>query len=379
MIWIILYSIAGLYATFFLLLAYGFIRVWDAGRRSINSDSSSDFPFISVVIPCRNDNESLILLLEQISRQSFDPSRLEVIIVDDHSDVPVLNSIRNTPSPFPFPVICIRPEGISGKKGALEAGIIAASHPIILVTDADCFPDKNWISSTASCFGTTKKVFVAGMVKMNAPSRSRWFSGPEILDFYGLTASAAGAAGLGMPFICNGASMAFTKEAYIKVKGMEGHNHLSSGDDVFLLHKMIRMFGGRSICWNLSSGSSVVTASSATLKALMRQRIRWASKSSRYRNPSSVFVASLVLMTCLAVVAGFFMAIAEANITGFLIIIGLKAAADLPLLYLQLAFHRQRNLLWWFLPVTILYPFYTGVTGILSFFIKPDWKGRRIR
>ncbi len=51
----------------------------------------------------------------------------------------------------------------------------------------------------------------------------------QSLEFSGLMASGAGAAMAGRPFMCNGANLAYRKEAFLKVGVMKAMKNLSPG------------------------------------------------------------------------------------------------------------------------------------------------------
>ena len=42
---------------------------------------------------------------------------------------------------------------MSGKREALSFGISKSKYPFILITDADCQPEKNWLKSYSNKFG----------------------------------------------------------------------------------------------------------------------------------------------------------------------------------------------------------------------------------
>ena len=51
----------------------------------------------------------------------------------------------------------------------------------------------------------------------------------QSLEFSGLMASGAGAAVAGHPFLCNGANLAYRKNAFQQVKGFDGNEGFISG------------------------------------------------------------------------------------------------------------------------------------------------------
>ena len=63
-----------------------------------------------------------------------------------------------------------------------------------------------------------------------------FFQKIQSLEFLSLIAMTAGAIKTGHPIMCNGANLAYEKQAFFDVGGF-GIDRFSSGDDVFLLHR----------------------------------------------------------------------------------------------------------------------------------------------
>jgi poly-beta-1,6-N-acetyl-D-glucosamine synthase len=372
---IILASVLAVYALMTWGFALGVLRL--RGISGKRSDPQAP-AMISVVIPVRNEASHLPALLDALNNQTASAASFEVIVVDDWSEDETLAIADSVKKNYSCRMISMQKEGSPpGKKNALAAGIAAARFPVILVTDGDCIPTAGWIASFSRIFSDPHCQLVAGMVRYHTPCNG--FAMVETLDFYGLVGSAAGAAGLGHPFMCNAANMAFRKEAYDAIDGAAPHIHLSSGDDVFLLHQIKKRFGSSAIVWNFDDEGEILTEGSSSLKAFFQQRIRWASKGKAYKDTTAIAVALVVLLTNFALVAGVVAGMVVHDITMPLILFCLKALADFPLSSLIARKFKQSSLLWYFIPATIVYPFYTGMIGVMAMFHRPTWKGRRVR
>ncbi len=355
---------------------YGYLK--PTVRKSLSSQSDSHTG-ISVVIAARNEEDNLPLLLERLNNQTVDRDFFEVIVVDDYSTDSTFETAVAVTKYYSFRIIRLGEiQAAGGKKSAVSEGIRTGRFPIILVTDADCLPEDDWISLHRKHFADTGCQFAAGLVKIIDSCRG--FSAIEALDFYGLTGASAGASGVGLPFICNAANMAFTREGYEAVGGMSAHKHLSSGDDVMLLHQFIRKYGATGVSWINDRGAVVNTRGASSLKAFFSQRIRWASKSKKYRNPVAKLVALVVIMANLSLLTSLVLSLFGLfNAQSTVFLFAMKGVVDFPLLFLVTRKFRQECLLWWFIPSAFLYPVYTSITGLASLYLKPIWKGRRIR
>jgi chlorobactene glucosyltransferase len=98
------------------------------------------WPFVSIIVPARNEARNLPVLLPSLLAQSYPTDRYEIIVVDDNStdatpailaeyaaDYPQLRVIRGTPLP----------PGWKGKPWAMHQGAEAARGAWLLFTDAD--------------------------------------------------------------------------------------------------------------------------------------------------------------------------------------------------------------------------------------------------
>ena len=204
--------------------------------------------------------------------------------------------------------------------------------------------------------------------------RSGFFNAFQSVEFLGLVASGAGAALAGHPFICNGANLAYRKEAFHAVGGFKGNEQFISGDDVFLLHKIKRSYGRKAIVFNKDEKAIVRTYPAKGLKRFLSQRVRWASKSKAYRDllslAAAITVFSYSFTAILSFLAGFFNPWFF-GITGGLII--WKLIADFPLMMGITRFTGQAGLMKWYLPFQLFYPLYVLVAGVMSFFNRSKW------
>jgi cellulose synthase/poly-beta-1,6-N-acetylglucosamine synthase-like glycosyltransferase len=342
-------------------------------------NGSETLPGISVVVAARNEASAITKLLTALQQQKTPPQAMEVIVVDDYSDDGTAALAETFHMSCAFRVIRAAEAGfIPGKKGALNGGIRVATHEVVVVTDADAKPAENWTGVIRGVFSDPACVFAAGLVKYRGGTG--FVHALESIDFYGLVVSGAGAAGMGYPFMCNAANMAFRKDAYLQIQGMANHTHRSSGDDVFLLHRMVARFGNERIRWYVFPESVAETNPTGSFKRYFAQRVRWASKGSSYRNPTAIATAIIVLLSNILLVSSFVILL-MGRCSPWLpwAMFLMKMVADFPLILMITRRYHQQNLLRWFIPITLIHPLIMMGAGIASFFWKPEWKGRRIR
>ncbi len=98
---------------------------------------------VSVVIPAHNEEKYIRRCLESLAEQEIHPD--EIIVVDNNCTDKTIEIVRQ----FNVKVIKELKQGISF---ARNAGFDAASHDIIIRTDADTIVPKDWIKKIRSNF-----------------------------------------------------------------------------------------------------------------------------------------------------------------------------------------------------------------------------------
>ena len=89
---------------------------------------------LSVVIPCYNEEKTILIIVERIKAQKN--LLIEIIIIDDHSNDNTLNELSKIAHIYPD-IKIVRHEKNMGKGSALKSGIKLATGNIILIQDAD--------------------------------------------------------------------------------------------------------------------------------------------------------------------------------------------------------------------------------------------------
>ncbi len=353
----------GIAVGIYVILIFGFfiglVRIFFMFK-SYESDVK---PLVSIVVAFRNERQNLGVLLEQLCNQTYD--LYEIVMVNDASDDGSLEIVEsfNCEKLRVFSL-----EQASGKKAALKLGVSKAKGQIIGFTDADCIVPDTWIEQMARCMTGEKVSMCLGNV-MVTYDRLFSFQAIEALEFSSLLASAAGAAGLNLPFMSNGANLFVNK---LLAQKAELKQNLATGDDVFLLHYAVKNRNKIGFC--TSQKATVVTQPQGSLRKFIMQRIRWASKASNYSLLFPKFVAIAVFLANFALLLSLFL-----NIKLFLLLFLIKSTADFSLLSLYLVRYRQPKLLFWLPIIEIFYIFYAVIIAILSQISVYEWKGRKYK
>ncbi|ADB38259.1 glycosyltransferase family 2 protein [Spirosoma linguale] len=371
---IFLLVISGLYALFTLLLWITWLRI-PPGQ--LPGGSITDGPRITVVIPVRNEADNIRNLLDDLSRQTY--ARFEVIVADDSSTDATLSIVQQYAQSAPFalrPLPLTNERTASPKKRAITQSIAIATGDLILTTDGDCRVGPNWLASYAAFQTQTGARLISGPVTFT--DEHTVFDALQTVEFSSLIGSGACTMQLGVPTMCNGANLCYVKEVFAEVGGFAGFDHLASGDDEFLMHKIsVRYPNGVQF---LKSPEAIVrTGTHQTWRGFYNQRKRWASKWRAYDSylPSllAVFIFLCNVVPVVAVL-GWCLDFLNGNVT--LLVIGLKLVPEFLFLRQILVFLQKKSSVP-VIPLTqFIYPLYVLFFGLAAQGKGYYWKGRKL-
>jgi len=333
-------------------------------------------PTVSIIIAVRNEEKNITNLLADINFQSYPKHLLEIIIVDDHSTDSTVSIVEEFAKKTKFRLVLLNLDEEEGKKAAIDKGISSANNEIILTTDGDCRAHSKWVVSMMSCFEKDNVQLVSGPVRMR-PQDSMWQRFQSI-EFSSLISGGAATLSLGWPTMANAANLAYRKTAYTNVKGLS-KKHVSSGDDIFLLHNISRSYSN-AIVFCRDSRAIVDTEPSIAISSFYNQRKRWAGKWQFYHDLPTILLAAFVFMVNLVVLS--------LPILVYYNTLTLVLAANLIVVkfvfeYLFLRevqkFFNSRFLLHEFTILAIIYPAYVTFVALAGLMGKYKWKDRKTR
>ncbi len=351
----------------YLLLIFLFIVGWN--RISIfvpTGPLKSSYP-ITVVVVCRNEELHLPKLLSCLAQQSFQD--FELIMVDDHSTDKTLEIMKSVKGAF-SDVKIINAIG-HGKKAALKSGIESAKGTLIITTDGDCLPSFHWLETLSGYYKKRPVDLIICPVRLS--NTDDFFSRLQLLEFTSLVASGAAATGAGMPILCNGANLMFTKKAWLRSQS-DLRFEEQSGDDIFLLQS-VKKWGGE-IRFLKSESAFVSTKAAATLAEFIQQRQRWAAKAPSYTDWQLIATACIVLLVSLLIVTLLALSIYDTQYWRFLTaVVVVKLIADTTFLYSVRNFFQLQYVWFYSLMLSLIHPFYVVGVAFIAIFFKPTkWK-----
>jgi len=376
------YFLCGLLLVGYCCLLFFYRKGWGAIQYSTSVNYLQN-TFVSIIVPARNEEDNISNLIKSIQQQTYPQACYELIVVDDCSTDRTAEIVKKyVDSNIKLIALSdyIDENNINAyKKKAIEIGIKASSGTLIITTDADCTMGENWLQEIVNCFETNQPKMMVMPVQINYSNRFiEIFQSLDFMCLQGITGASVQTKFHGM---CNGANLAYTKSVFDEVGGFSGIDHIASGDDLLLMHKIAKQYADE-IVYLKSADTIVKTIPATTIKDFLNQRIRWASKADKYQDKRMLPVLMLVyfLNVGLFIMMGFTLSQPSENtikyIVGFMF---LKTVVELIFLYPVAKFFGEKKLLWLF---PIFQPFhivYTISAGFLGKFGTYQWKGRTVK
>jgi len=380
----------GIVLSFVLGLSYlyiiaGYLKNWQNLKFPPRKNNLENFPFISVVVAARNEEKNITHCIQSLLKQDYPIDKFEILIIDDFSTDQTAELIKKFEASETnlkyLSSTAKRHEKIivSYKREAIQTGISASKGQYILLTDADCIVPPSWITTFSEQFIKEDCVFIGGPVIISdeKPNLLTSFQG---LDMIGMMVITGAGYQSGNQLLANGANMGFSKQVFIELNGYAQFPNKASGDDMFLLHHFHQNHPN-SIRFLKTLSAVVVTQPEYSIKSLLRQRIRWASKNNAYKEMNINFSLSVLFLVSLTIIILGVCSIIKASIffPGFCVLYILKIFSDYLLQREAIRFFDKRTLAKYFFLSQNIHTLYIVWVGIMaSLFPFYYWKGRKV-
>jgi cellulose synthase/poly-beta-1,6-N-acetylglucosamine synthase-like glycosyltransferase len=371
------------YFTVFLTLIYvfvvaTFIRGW-AKIPNFRLPETSAKTKVSILIAARNEEDKIGKTIDDILAQDYDKSLIELIIIDDHSTDQTSAIILSYANQGVQLIQLNEANALNSyKKKAIQTAIGQATGQLIITTDADCRMGKNWLKTIVNYYETYNFKMISSPVAYF--EEKNLFENLQTLEFSYLIGLGASTIGNNNPSTCNGANLAYEREAFFAVGGFKGIDDLASGDDELLLHKMAALYEGK-IGFLKNRDAIVYTHAKPNVKEFLQQRKRWASKTTRYKDKLVIALGLSIWLFNVSIIVNSIMAIIFTDISLKFLLFQLicKLAIEFIFLYKVTSFFKRKSLLLLLPllnPMHIVYFVYIGLAGNSG---KYNWKGRMVK
>lgn len=234
---------------------------------------------VSVIICSKNEEENLKNKLAKFSNQNY--PKYELVLVNDRSTddtQDVLEQFKEENEElFAYRNITVKIVNVQeneqfwgSKKYALTLGIKAASHELLLFSDADCEPvSEYWIQEMTAPINDDKSIVLGyGGYKFIKNSLLN-----KLIRFETLITAIQyfSYAKMGTPYMGVGRNLAYKKSQFFAANGFANHMHLRSGDDDLFVNQ-IASKKNTACCYSLDSITLSEPKTSFTDWSLQKRR-----------------------------------------------------------------------------------------------------------
>lgn len=356
-----------LYVTLAVVLALGSLRM--RRSRALADDAC---PHISVVVCARNEERDLPACIASLRALDYPRDKLEVLLVDDASTdatpIVIASACREDAR---FVALDTRGEQgspLRAKARALATGIRAARGEWVLVTDADARVPTTWArhlldGADASVGAIAGAVFTlpSGLVGF-----CEWWIDCLIVP------AGFGVAAHGGPAPCIGANMAFRREPYERLGGLDAIGRDRVGEDLAIFELIAR--AGLKARAQADATSMVRVAPVGGFSLLLSKWRRWFLGT--FDAPAAVWLPIACCIACRTVFAVALLASLILRTPDALLALALGTFANASLLAVaQWRFDERKALLWaplFELFSCMMWPLY-GASLVIS--RKVRWRG----
>jgi cellulose synthase/poly-beta-1,6-N-acetylglucosamine synthase-like glycosyltransferase len=298
------------------------------GKRKDNHRNLS----VTVIVPARDEEKLLGRLLESLDAQTR--KDIQVILVDDRSKDrtgKIMADYARNHSNATVLTLTDAPLIGNPKLNALIAGVKAANGEILMFTDADCITPTEWVEEISGRFKDDRIGVILGPIETR--KTHTLLSTFHAFDHAFKYSYTAGCAGIGVPTGGFGNNLSVRKKTIEEIGGLESIE-VTSTEDAALISRVRAMTPMKTRAL-FSRSVAVLTEPQISWKALTEQEIRWHTGGlfspdlqtrfaygfimiyltvSVLTIPACFFipalsilpVVSLVTMSLMAVIAGFF-------------------------------------------------------------------------
>lgn len=332
---------------------------------------------VCVVIPARNEEQHIAKILTCIQEQIYPLHLIEVTVVDDHSTDNTAAIVKRFKNVKLIQLADVTQGEIlkAYKKKAIEVAIHSTNSELIVTTDADCTMGKYWLLSIVSYYEKYHFQMIASPV--NFIKSNNGFSIFQSIDFFTMQCVTAALSYFKSGTMCNGANLAYTKAAFNAVEGFKDIDHIASGDDMLLMHKIEQKFN-KSTQYFKCKDAIVETSPMDSLPAFFSQRIRWASKAKYFKDKRLVgiltFLFSFNLMIFVFLILGIFF---KSYFYIFLWVVLAKAFVEYFSIRDTARFFNKKNELLYIFPFQLFHISYIIISAFFSQMKSHTWKDRK--
>ncbi|MCU0383141.1 MAG: hypothetical protein MUF68_03660, partial [Cyclobacteriaceae bacterium] len=245
----------------------------------------------------------------------------------------------------------------------------------IITLDADVHLQPKWLNEFSK-YVNSNTAAIAGWVNLTGKNIVQRC---QQIEFSMLLASGFTNLVNQKPGMLSGAHFAFRREIFESVNGYKGNEEIASGDDEFLVRKIIEVKEKVEIC--LDENTCVTTEAKNNCKEIITQRVRWAGKWKHHKDWQTRSLAVGVALLQLYWIATIFYLVSNPDQFGFITgsIWLVKIVVEIFVLFMVKNKMKQPFSAPAFLLMQVIYPFFVWVVVLATYRKVTTWKGRQIK
>jgi cellulose synthase/poly-beta-1,6-N-acetylglucosamine synthase-like glycosyltransferase len=321
---------------------------------------------ISVIIAARDEEQNIKTVIKYLDKQRYPKDLFEVIIVDDNSTDSTFFLATNEISGLNnFYAYRNEEKNILGKRAALQYGISKAKFDFILITDADCKPQEDWISAFSKKFSSRYDflIGIAPFIKnngiVNFLSRFENLKN-NLLSFYLIK--------LGFPYTAAARSFGFSKSKFYQLNGYKNTTDTLSGDDDLLLREAVK--NNLTVSCVVENNSLVFSETKRTFKEYFFQRSRHTQSSHVYLLTHKIILSIWHLLNIFADIS---LWLSFVNPVFIIFFVTKIIFALINKILFEIKFGYKFSYMEFFMG-ELIYSYLTIIHFINSLLLKPKWK-----
>ena len=372
------------YIISFSLLAFYFVLIfmfwigWILIKQRTEPFKNENKTKFTILIPVRNEEELILENLNSLLSLNYPFDLFEILILNDHSTDrtgEITEKFIQDNKNFPLKLLDLSTySAIKNKKDVITFGVNNAQTEWIVLTDGDCRRNADWLKALNEFIVEHNCKMIYAPVEFSSKGV---FEHIQALEFSGLVGIGGAAIRLKKPNMCSAANLAFKKEVFIEMGGYDNNNHIASGDDEYLLHKVFKMYPDE-VFFLKDLRALVNTSPNSSIEQLANQRRRWVSKSTHYENRYITVILAAAYFFNLSILLNFILGIFYGNFLWMAFIqIAFKASIEGLFLFDVLRFFKRSYLILFLLIAEPFHILYVLIIGIWANLAGYNWKGRK--
>lgn len=139
---------------------------WQSGRLGVVLPPLAAEPFVTIVIPCYQEEEHIENVVRMATQQTYSPEKIEIFVVDGGSSDQTCEIVQAIAKEEPRVTLLHNPARLQAS--AMNLAIVRSHGDVIVRMDAHAEYDANYVAAAISALRRTGALNVGGAVRLRA-------------------------------------------------------------------------------------------------------------------------------------------------------------------------------------------------------------------